>query len=1024
MRKLPYIQELWERGGPFIGKDKPNHFVTVDDDWWLAKEANPGRMKANRLPVRWWQRADNSQVEREIPGIKNISINRGLTSDAGECTITLTNLLPKYDNLPDDTALIEEWGEKGGFTLNHGQDPDAVARWGHTKNSWFRVLRPGALIRTYQGYGGWADPSTGTPKKTREQCIEDGHTPITGVWRVDTVAPNANGDLVLECRDMAGILIDQMIYPPLVPKGCYPLHFWRWTYATRTIVNPPAPAKLVKRRLRYVDSSADRWYGSNAQVHGHRGSDSIDGNDSTFALSVGNSHPSRPFCTDWWEYVPDGQINSFTMKPWMGGYTMYVSVMVGGRWLGAETVPYDSSPLVGRQETVVDTDAGIPYVAQFHVPWEKSQRYKLPALYKAERLRITFRNHTRSQWGHWYYRAGIREISAEAYDAKPAPTWVGFAGHTDGYGYWGMSDRGVIQAFGDAINHQNYDTGKSITAKQLAQANSNIVAFDRNTDGGGILALTHSGWVFPLGGVTTENGYGPGGPALAGVMDAGPDAVDICEWRDGPGYWVLRRNGQIHAYNGPPSYAFVTPGHGGVVAGASHPTGTGVYVLYRDGTVAVRGDAVHLGDGPAGDYVDITPVHDADGYYLTKSDGAIVRIGDGAVDLGVINEPAIRADNTGYFGQAVGTAIGPTISGVPTGLTTLYSTGWIATRGDAPNLGSPAGNAAQVRRPGNYRDLTDIVKLLLLWSGFWLKGGNSSTQEPKVFGNLESTGFAPEAPFNEDFFDKKPVMNVINQIKEITGYCFWIDQEGAVQYGSPNFWESGNFLLDGTHVDELLEIDEKHNLTGFTARQTLKHERSEVAVSDGEPNAGIPGVRSEKWTQPGQVPENKIDYLRGLSVPAAVAVPVAIPAREMKLMAQLIALQINYKRRSASASCAAHPGIDINDQVRIFERTASEVFVNYVTSVSTEQNVLEGTYTMSLQTYWLGSGTTAWALETTADGRVTRRLKNPEAFGVSEEARSFATSRIRRQDSEDLSTQPLPDIDQIIDPETDGVGPA
>ena len=955
MRNLPFITELWERGGPFIGENRPNGFVTVEPGWYLNTEGHPGRLATSRRPVRWWQRSDNSQEEKELPGVMNIETNRSLSADAGEATITVLNVLPRYNLDVTSNDMIDEWGYRGALSPNYGQTETARSMWGHERNEWYRILRPGAVLRTFQGYGGHG--------KTREQCIADGNVVLTGVWRVDTIERNSDGDLTFQCRDMAGLLIDQSLYPPLVPAESYPLNFYPYTYDTRQISNPPAPARTARRNLRYATSSADAWYGPDASIHGHRASHSVDGNTSTFALSVGNSHPSRAFCTDFWQYTVNGQINAINLNPWRGGYTMYVSVMENGQWQGNSTVPYDFGSL-SHQPGAVNTNANIPYVASFQVPWEQARRYQLPRVFNAQRVRISFRNHTRSSWGPWFYRCGIREVYAEMHEASPAPMWADITGHVSGHGYWAVSQQGRVQWFGDAVNYGSPNR-------------SGTVSIEATSTGEGYWVLNRNGTVNNYG-----NAFSLGNASVS-------DAVDLVRYDDF-GYWIISRSTGVHSFGSAPSYGSIP---GNAVRGAKVPGADGLYVLHRGGTVSALGDATHHGNGTTDwQYIDI--VARSTGYFLVRTDGGFVSFDAGPVNSVWETDQRPPVDAVAAIGS-------PTIGGDPVGYGTLSRTGSIGSRAQFSNLGSPADGVAHVRRPGNFSDLSEVVKLLLLWSGFWLQGGNTPSEEPAVYGSIEYTGFTPEAPIPADVFDKKPVIDAITYLKEITGYNFFIDQEGAVRYGSANIWASGNFLPDGTHTDTVLDVSDRQNLTNYSTATTLKNERKRVTVTDGEPLSGLPGVRAASWVNS----EGTQDYLFGLESNAMVTVPIELTRRDMQLMASIIGIRMRMKRRTASAQCAANPAIDIDDQIRIWERTTGDVFFHYVHSISTSHDFNTGVYTMDLGTHWL-SGGEAWSIqvnEARSGARVTteapelsmtvEEIDNSLGF-IPQEDRQRSTNRI------------------------------
>lgn len=430
MRSLPVIEQKWRSGGPYIADRKPTTRITVQEPWpnrndadfLLTARENVGTHK-NKAPLRWFQHASNHQPEREIPNITTVSIDRSIEQDAGTINFTIGNQWHhEHGQAPNQSVL----GMPGYFTYNRGESMEARARWGHEKNEWSNMLVPNALLRVYTGFGG--------DQGDIDTEVAAGNLALYGMFLADEVVISTDGTINITGRDMAKLLIEQQLFPPLVPSRRYPLSYNRWReeevrvraaekmIVTQSTVQGPA-VSVGEKRTAYVDSSVDRWYGSNASIYGHRGTDSVDSNPHSYALSVGNSGPDRPFTADWWQYDCGEAMNSVYLHPWAGNYTMYVSVKEGGQWQGTNTVPYDSSILFATQSPAVNTGANIPYVAAYTVPHETAREYVLPRSYLAESVRITFRNHAFSGLGVWKYRCGIREIRLRG--ASPSATGGG-----------------------------------------------------------------------------------------------------------------------------------------------------------------------------------------------------------------------------------------------------------------------------------------------------------------------------------------------------------------------------------------------------------------------------------------------------------------------------------------------------------------------------------------------------------------------------------------------------------------------
>lgn len=255
------------------------------------------------------------------------------------------------------------------------------------------------------------------------------------------------------------------------------------------------------------------------------------------------------------------------------------------------------------------------------------------------------------------------------------------------------------------------------------------------------------------------------------------------------------------------------------------------------------------------------------------------------------------------------------------------------------------------QEPGNYFDYVEIIKDLLLWSGWWLYQP-VVTGEPNVFGNLETTGaWADKGCLDEEYFDKKPVIEVINSIKEIVGYLFYIDDEGGARFESPNWWASGNFNEAGQWTAFIPEIDEALQLTDYSVVASGDNYRTEIIVANSDPDKNI----NSGSTITARFRPEAGDLLRGIERSAMWIDDDFKDAAEMQILAELVAMQLFFQQRVGNVSCAANPAIQINDQVRIFERTTGETNIHYVRGLNTQHDIESGVYTMTLTTHWLGS---------------------------------------------------------------------
>jgi hypothetical protein len=77
-------------------------------------------------------------------------------------------------------------------------------------------------------------------------------------------------------------------------------------------------------------------------------------------------------------------------------------------------------------------------------------------------------------------------------------------------------------------------------------------------------------------------------------------------------------------------------------------------------------------------------------------------------------------------------------------------------------------------------------------------------------------------------------------------------------------------------------------------------------------------------------------------------------ATEQLALANSIEAHIVAATRRGSISCIANPLIQVDDQVFVSESVSSDAYVHYVRSISSSMDLDSGSYTMSMNTNWLG----------------------------------------------------------------------
>lgn len=503
----------------------------------------------------------------------------------------------------------------------------------------------------------------------------------------------------------------------------------------------------------------------------------------------------------------------------------------------------------------------------------------------------------------------------------------------DNSGYWILGSDGGVFAYGVPFygSRGSYSDGYPMVG---------IAADPLNR---GYWLVNSDGAVYAFG----ECGYYGGADGL--TLSA--PVVKIVAHPTGRGYWLVAEDGGVFAY-GSATFEGSLPDTDGykVVDMGCTPTGEGYWLVDERGGIFSYGDATFHGnflDMSANKTVAIGVAKDGRGYWVVRKNGDVSPFGSlASVRLGA-NGPwawdnTMRVLNDPIFSISV-TADGG-------GYVLVGGDGGVFSFGTAPFWGSLPGPFALKRRTaGNYNDYVDIIRDLLLWSG-WLAYG---TGQDDVYGNLESTGAFAEDELPPDMFDKKPVIDAINAIKEVVGYHFWIDDEGAARFEWPNWFSVGNRVDTGERTRFIPEIDERVQLTDYTVQFSDKNWRSEIIISSADPDAEFADTVTTRY----HLPTTSPDLVRGLVRPAMWWNEHFSSRVEQERMAELVGLHIQRSLRQGQLTCVANPAIQVNDQVRIYEEVTGESYIHYVRGVSISQDLDAGTYDMRLTTNWLADST-------------------------------------------------------------------
>lgn len=293
---------------------------------------------------------------------------------------------------------------------------------------------------------------------------------------------------------------------------------------------------------------------------------------------------------------------------------------------------------------------------------------------------------------------------------------------------------------------------------------------------------------------------------------------------------------------------------------------------------------------------------------------------------------------------------------------------------ESSQVGLKAGPAGS--NPGRCEDYTDIIKLFCAWAGlYWPRGGylwhSDGTKRAcspatvdhvlgkgvpgRVWGDFQATGTAPVEEIATSAFDQKSLMDGVRYVAEAIGFNFWFDETGAAQWRLPNIWDRGNWIgglsSKPGRTTAAITIDESRTLLDLSTSLQSTNVREGIFVANpvGKFAAMVPGYNPN---------DTGLRRVGGWTDQHFASV------EEATVTADLIAVRQMFRYRQDRLSIPAHPAIQIDDQVRVFEQVTSEGYYHYVSGISSSNSADSGQWTYTLQTHWLGDDPDgAWAFD-------------------------------------------------------------
>lgn len=288
------------------------------------------------------------------------------------------------------------------------------------------------------------------------------------------------------------------------------------------------------------------------------------------------------------------------------------------------------------------------------------------------------------------------------------------------------------------------------------------------------------------------------------------------------------------------------------------------------------------------------------------------------------------------------------------------------------------GGVPTVRSDGNMTDLSDPVKDILLWSGYWLlppagpTGRHQAVGQPRILGQIESTGFAPEDGIPGETFDKRPPMDVLAELADMVSYLFMEGPDGEIHWHTRNLYWPGNRNELGLWTTRIEQLHESTVLLDPQISKTVTPLRSMVTISSNEPSTYTTrtGIGAEDVVTTRFRPDFH-PALRGVKKPAIWVNGTFLDESEQLRMAQLLSMRMWMAANAAAATMPGNPLLGPDDQVRLVNATDSTDDIYYILGVQSDHNTETGVYEMQLRLNFLGDWN-RWAGLPTRNGPAYR----------------------------------------------------
>ena len=237
---------------------------------------------------------------------------------------------------------------------------------------------------------------------------------------------------------------------------------------------------------------------------------------------------------------------------------------------------------------------------------------------------------------------------------------AGIASTPDGGGYWLVTAKGVVSSFGDATKFCPSSGCASLPVPASPESAGQVVGVAADPSGGYWL-VSKNGTVHALSGATSYGSLSPGPPIppASGMPPAGPQGqvVGIASTPDGDGYWLVSAEGVVWPFGDAENFCTDRTcaslprsprlGPAGQVVGVAADPSGGYWLVSKNGTVHALSGATSYGSlspsrparpapgktptrpsRPPGPIVGIGSTANGGGYWVVSAGGVVSSFGD------------------------------------------------------------------------------------------------------------------------------------------------------------------------------------------------------------------------------------------------------------------------------------------------------------------------------------------------------------------------------------------------------------